>query len=97
MAAVLHAGRDGIERELELPGPPVEGNPYENEEALGAPLPNSLDQTLDALEADEWLREALGPELVDTFVVIKRYELDRWHAELAKVTEWERREYAHHL
>jgi glutamine synthetase len=98
IASVLHAGRDGIERELELPGPPVEGNPYENpEEALGQPLPNSLDQTLDALEADTWLREAIGPELVDTFVLIKRYELDRWHQELAKVTEWERREYAHHL
>jgi glutamine synthetase len=97
VAAVLHAGRDGIERELELPGPPVEGNPYENEAALGEPLPNSLDQTLDALEADTWLREAIGPRLVDTFVLIKRYELDRWHAEQRKVTEWERSEYAHHL
>jgi glutamine synthetase len=98
IAAMLNAGRDGIERELDLPGPPVEGNPYENDEAaLGQPLPNSLDQTLAALEADSWLRDAMGPELVDTFVLIKRYELDRWNAELAKVTEWERREYAHHL
>jgi glutamine synthetase len=39
----------------------------------------------------------MGERLVDTFVLIKRYELDRWNAELAKVTEWERREYAHHL
>ena len=40
---------------------------------------------------------AMGGRLVEIFDQIKRYELDRWHAHLAKVTDWERNEYAHHL
>ena len=39
----------------------------------------------------------MGGRLTDIFQEIKRYELDRWNAYLAKVTDWERNEYAHHL
>ena len=97
VAAVLFAGLDGIRRELELPEP-VFGNPYEQERgALGAPLPDSLEAALASLEADEYLRDAMGSKLVEVFLKIKRYELGRWHAHLAHVTQWERDEYAHHL
>jgi glutamine synthetase len=76
----------------------VTGNPYElGEERLGPPLPASLDAALEALAADDVLRAGLGEELCATLAAIKRHELDRWHAELARVTEWERREYAPHL
>jgi glutamine synthetase len=96
-AGLLSAGLDGLDRDLPLPAP-VSGNPYElSPEALGPPLPASLDAALDALEADRVLWDALGDALCSTFVSIKRYELERWQAELARVTEWERREYAHHL
>lgn len=37
-------------------------------------LPQSLDATLDALEADSVLSEALGPLLVRAYVVVKRLE-----------------------
>ncbi|MGH2871138.1 MAG: glutamine synthetase family protein [Solirubrobacteraceae bacterium] len=97
LAGVLRAGLDGIDRGLELPQP-VSGNPYELEpELLGPSLPASLDAALHALAADEVLWDGLGAQLCATFTSIKRYELKRWRAELARVTEWERREYAHHL
>ena len=94
MAAVIVAGTDGLRRRLAL-GEPVHGNPYElGEERLGPPLPATLDGALDALAADTVLWDALGGELCETYVQVKRYELGRWHAELARVTEWERDEYA---
>lgn len=93
-AAVLAAGLDGIERKLEPPAP-VEGNFYEGpEELLGEPLPTSLGEALDALEADAVLTEALGARLVETYLRNKRYELDRWNAHLNRLTAWEMDEYA---
>jgi glutamine synthetase len=97
IAAVIAAGTDGLQRELEL-GEPVHGNPYElGAERLGTPLPATLEAALDALAADRVLWDALGGELCETYTLIKRYELERWHTELARVTQWERDEYAHHL
>jgi glutamine synthetase len=97
VAATLFAGLDGIRRNLDPPAPLV-GNPYEApEEDWGPKLPGSLDESLAALEADEVLVEGLGSELVDTFLGIKRYELERWHHHLEQVTRWERDEYLHHL
>jgi glutamine synthetase len=97
VAAVLVAGTDGLARELPLVEP-VTGNPYElGEKRLGPPLPATLDEALDALAADDVFRRDLGEELCATFEQIKRYELGRWRAELGRVTEWERREYAYHL
>ena len=42
-------------------------------------------------------RAQMGERLTDIFQEIKRYELGRWEQELARVTDWERDEYAHHL
>jgi glutamine synthetase len=93
-AALLHAGLDGIRRELD-PGEPVTGNPYElDPEQLGPALPDTLEKAVDALEADAFLRQALGETLIDTYLAMKRYELARWKA---YVTDWEFREYARHL
>jgi glutamine synthetase len=93
-AATLAAGLDGIRRELDPP-PPVAGLIYElPEEQLGEALPATLPDALAALEADELLVEALGPELVATFKTIKEYELNRFNH---WVTDWELREYLHHL
>ena len=97
VAALLAAGTDGIARGLRPPEP-VHGNPYElGEEALGRPLPASLGAALDELATDEVIWDALGEDICSTFTLVKRYELERWHAELARVTEWERREYGIHL
>jgi glutamine synthetase len=93
-AAALFAGLDGIERELEPPEP-IEGLIYEQPAAEECtPLPRSFDAALEALDADELIKDAMGADLVGTFLTIKGYELDR-----AKkyVTDWEFAEYTHHL
>jgi glutamine synthetase len=91
IAALLLAGLDGIERELEL-GDAVSGDAYRAES--GTPLPRDLGSSLDALEADEYLVSALGEQLVETFFAMKRFELDRFQQ---WVTDWELDEYARHL
>jgi glutamine synthetase len=93
-AAALFAGLDGVQKGLEPPAP-VAGNVYElPEEEQGALLPVSFPEALDALEADETIRAAMGEELVSTFLEIKRYEVDRYRR---YVTDWDFAEYAHHL
>ena len=57
-------------------------------------LPRRLEASIAALRADNYLVEALGPALVETFCAIKESELQRFHA---AVTDWEVREYAWHL
>jgi glutamine synthetase len=93
-AAALFAGLDGIARELEPPEP-FSGLIYEDERAGECtPLPRTFDAALEALDADTVIKEAMGAELVSTFLTIKGNELER-----AKkyVTDWEFREYTHHL
>jgi glutamine synthetase len=93
-AALLFAGLDGMQREL-TPPPAVAGLVYElPEEEQGDPIPLTLDAALEALEADSALRDAMGPALVDTFLTIKRFELERYHHH---VSDWDLAEYAHHL
>jgi glutamine synthetase len=94
IAATLAAGTDGIKRGLEPPAP-ITGDAYHADpEITGPPLPTGLEHALDALEADEVLRAALGPEIVDTFLTVKRFEVDRHRA---WVSDWEIAEYLHHL
>ena len=94
IAAVLLAGVDGIRRELEPPAP-IRGDAYRADPALiGEPLPKVLEQALEALEADAVLRDGLGPAIVDTFLAMKGFEIQR-HREW--VSDWEISEYLHHL
>lgn len=94
-AAVLAAALDGIERELQPPAP-LDGWTYEDESA--PVLPMTLDAALDALAADELLAGKLGQVFVETFVTLKRDELERYNAEVSDpdtrdVTDWELDEY----
>ena len=94
IAATLLAGADGVRRKLTPPAP-LSGDAYRAaEDVIGAPLPNSLDQALAALAADKVLREGLGPEIVETFLAMKGFELERHRA---WVSDWEISEYLHHL
>ena len=85
VAALLAAGLDGIERSLEPPPPMDEAAPA---------LPADLGRALDCLEADERLVQELGADVVETFVRVKRFEVERFNA---WVTDWEIDEYADHL
>ena len=89
--ATLAAGLDGIRRELEPPEP-VEGMIYDlDDEALGAHLPTSFGEALEALRADPVMIDAMGSRLVDTFETIKGAEFERFRA---WVTDWEFAEYS---
>jgi glutamine synthetase len=76
LAAVLAAGMDGVDRDLD-PGEPTLVDPatLSDEERASRgirPLPASPDEALDALEKDETLKEALGEPLVRTHIAVAR-------------------------
>lgn len=89
-AAILAAGQDGIRRDLD-PGDPVNINLYETtqeeRDAKGIPtLPQSLAEALDALEADDVIRDGIGGALADEFTALKRREWTDYHRH---VSDWE--------
>ena len=95
-AVMLAAGLDGIRKDLPVP-PATEENIFNGAAALDirrrSPLgllPGSLNQALDALEADEVVREALGAHIFDRFVNAKRLE---WEDFRMEVTAWELEKY----
>ena len=93
-AAMLFAGLHGLKESLPLE-PPVGGDAYTlGENEAGGALPATLEEALDALEGDEVLRDAMGPEIVDTFLTMKRFEAERHRT---WVSDWEIHEYLHHL
>ena len=89
-AAMLAAGLDGIERGLEPPAP-VNEDVYGldkamlRERAIGT-LPGTLAEALDALEQDEVILGALGPDVAEAFLRAKRAEWDEYRIQ---VTAWE--------
>jgi glutamine synthetase len=94
IAAVLAAGAHGV-REGLTPPRPVDGDAYRaDRDLIGPALPTSLDAALDALEGDTVLRRALSPQLVETFLAVKRFEVERHRA---WVSDWEIDEYLPHL
>jgi glutamine synthetase len=93
-AATLFAGLHGVREKLPLE-PPVGGDAYTlSEDRAGGALPATLEEALNALEADDVLREAMGAEIVDTFLAMKRFEAERHRT---WVSDWEITEYLHHL
>ncbi len=91
IAAFLGAAYLGIRDKLDPPAK-LEGYGYDASKA--DKLPADLGSALDALDADEELRELLGSEFVNAFVTYKRHELERFSH---WVTDWEFREYSYHL
>ncbi len=90
MAAFVRAGLDGIRRKLD-PGEPNLGNLYELslEEVKARKLqfiPQSLPEALQALEEDDVVQSALGAELTQEFLKVKRQEWVRYHNAVSK---WE--------
>ncbi len=93
-AAVLHAARFGLQDELPLPAIQPVGAPSNSDICI----PPDLDAALAALNADTQLVEALGPELVEAFTILKGGEWERYRAAIedtstTDVTDWELRYY----
>ncbi|WP_273836607.1 type I glutamate--ammonia ligase [Halococcus sp. PRR34] len=94
LAVMIAAGIDGIERELDAPDP-VRENIYEFDEQRRAEygidtLPTTLAESIDALEADEVVLDALGNHAAETFVAAKREEVTDYRV---SVSEWEKDRY----
>ncbi|MFW8635537.1 glutamine synthetase family protein [Cribrihabitans pelagius] len=86
LAAQIHAGLAGLETGL-TPPPPAAA-PLGSGAAL---LPRSMGQALDAFAASDFCRAALGAEVADYLLPLKRAEWDRY---LDHVSAWEQAEYA---
>jgi glutamine synthetase len=87
IAALVAAAADGLRRGAEPP-PPVVGDAYARDDLPA--LPASLESAIVAFEADSVLREALGENFSDYYLVSRRWELKAWqHA----VSDWERERY----
>jgi len=93
-AAMLAAGLDGIERNLEL-ARPVEENLYHFDDTMirkqgVRTLPGSLGEALDEFSADEVIQAALGAHVCEWFLEAKRAE---WNQYSIQVTPWELERY----
>jgi len=94
-AALIAAGLDGIERELD-PGPACTDDLFQltlaqvRERGIGL-LPQSLGEAVNALEADAVIRAALGETLAGEFIRLKRAE---WTEYARHVSGWEIARYA---
>ena len=88
-AASLAAGLYGIENELEL-GPHIEGNAYDKPDTEGTPLPRTLSEACDRLEASQIAKEILGEAFVNHFVATRRWEVLQYRK---AVTDWELERY----
>jgi glutamine synthetase len=93
-AAMLAAGLDGIQRNLELPRP-VEENLYHfDDKAIQKQgvkmLPGSLEEALDEFAKDDVIQEALGAHVCEWFLEAKRAE---WNEYRMRVTPWELERY----
>ncbi|ELZ00370.1 glutamine synthetase family protein [Natrialba asiatica] len=89
-AALIHAGLDGIENDLNCPDP-VRENIYEfdeqkREEYGIETLPSNLGGAVDALEADDVIYDALGDHVAPKFVEAKSQEFEEY---LIDVSQWE--------
>jgi glutamine synthetase len=94
MCALLAAGLDGIKRQID-PGPEFNADvghmtAEEMAERHVRFLPRTLPEALDALEQDELVCAALGPEILKHFVAVKRGELETYNT---LVHDWERSTY----
>jgi glutamine synthetase len=87
MAAQIHAGLDGIERQLRAP--PATQAPYAEGDAR---IPTSLGEALAALHNDTALAGAFGAGFVDYLVRVKQSELTRYELADDK-DDFQRREY----
>jgi glutamine synthetase len=78
ITAMLAAGLDGIERELN-PGKATESDLYKPGSSTKF-LPGSLNEALDELEKDKVIMEAVGKQIMSNFLKIKREEAEIYNS-----------------
>jgi glutamine synthetase len=103
LTGLLASIADGVERDLLLPPEARIDVGHLSDDAAAASgferLPSDLASALDAFEADDVLRDAVGPVIARHYVDVKRFEwatyLERSGngADSIEVSDWERRTY----
>lgn len=98
LAVCLAAGLDGIKNKMNPPKS-VDKNIFamseEEKKELGiSSLPGSLEEAIQALEADQFILDVLGDHLATKYIEAKK---DEWDAYRTKVTEWEIEEYLYKI
>ena len=88
---MLAVALEGIEQEMDAPEPLNEINVYhltqeERQEKNIAELPGSLAEALQILEGDTVIKDALGPEIYESFQRAKWAEVEEYRT---RVTDWE--------
>ena len=88
LAGILHAGLDGIERNLS-PGKRLDIDMYTQGHTVSdaKKLPLNLLDALRNLEKNTYLRNAVGKEVIDGFLNLKKQE---WNNFCRHLTQWER-------
>jgi glutamine synthetase len=81
-AAVLAGAAHGIDQKLD-PGPPVEGNGYDQE--TDRVLPSGWRRAIMLAERSDFLRDALGEEFMKIYRAIKLQECARFSAEVSEL------------
>ncbi len=89
---IVLAGLDGIKKKIEPPAPvdydlyslsPKELKEYPS-------VPSNLREAIELMHSDEFVRESLGSELFDTFVEMKKEEIEDFNR---AITDWEIKRY----
>jgi glutamine synthetase len=88
IAACLAGGLHGIEQKIQLPAA-CDGDAYASGQVES--VPQSLDEALGLLDGSAVAREMLGADFVQHYVLMKRFEAEKYRQQ---VSEWEIRRYA---
>ncbi|MFW9870725.1 MAG: glutamine synthetase family protein [Candidatus Thorarchaeota archaeon] len=95
--AIIVAGMDGISRKLTPPDPRSEDIFHmtdEEKDKLGIEmLPTALDEALLALKNDDVISKAVGPDIMRTYINLKREEWRIYTSEIVTDWEWDMYEY----
>ncbi|NHJ02446.1 MAG: glutamine synthetase [Candidatus Heimdallarchaeota archaeon] len=94
--ALISAGLDGIDRELELVSPVTQNiftlSSEERDRLNIKTLPGNLFEALSFLKSNRLLRQALGEHIYSQFLKIKQEE---WLQYSTQVTDWDWKKYLH--
>ncbi len=91
--ALIAAGMDGVNRGLKPPDPRKEdifSLTDKERKKLGIKmLPTTLEDSLDCLEKDTVICEAIGKDIIESFVRLKRDEWNKYTSQIVTDWEWE--------
>ena len=96
-AGVIASGLYGMENKVD-PGQPLNCNmytDYKNYPDLSK-LPDDLEDALDKLEENKIIKEAFGEEVINSYLKLKKQEIDEFNKDEVfdkrkEITEWERK------